>query len=297
VDEVLKFLPDGADGLPDSAFWTERGETVRMLDPSRFEPCRLVALRDKYRGESARLPEVPPELPHRLALMPDPERVRVALRDQLTAAASAVYPETELMVEDDAGPLEVEPGRYWSEITVTTGSGAPPWEPVPALVRVGGVLAADGWQVEGILQDGDRYESVSRRAGAEVVASMRDQDGILRLAGHTAPLPVPGAAATPGDAGPRWSAGNEVAEALLVAHDRGDGENVTGLLRVAALYLPVPEDLDGMGEDEEVPIATGAWAETSYHDLVALWPDPAWRLAVNPGTPVETHLAVEPGGV
>jgi hypothetical protein len=50
VDEVLKFLPAGADEVPDSAFWTERGRGVRAAGPDRFQRLRLGAIRDSYRA-------------------------------------------------------------------------------------------------------------------------------------------------------------------------------------------------------------------------------------------------------
>ncbi len=49
VDEILKFLPDGADEAPDSAFWSVRGRRVRAEEPGRFRRDRLVRMRDFYR--------------------------------------------------------------------------------------------------------------------------------------------------------------------------------------------------------------------------------------------------------
>jgi hypothetical protein len=34
--EALRFLPDGAAELPDSAFWTDRGRRLRRAEPARF---------------------------------------------------------------------------------------------------------------------------------------------------------------------------------------------------------------------------------------------------------------------
>jgi hypothetical protein len=39
--EVLRFLPAGADELPDTAFWTERGRAARRADPTRFTRAAL----------------------------------------------------------------------------------------------------------------------------------------------------------------------------------------------------------------------------------------------------------------
>ncbi len=49
LDEVLKFVPPGADAVPESAFWTERGRRVRAADPGRFGVTRVGAVRDAYR--------------------------------------------------------------------------------------------------------------------------------------------------------------------------------------------------------------------------------------------------------
>jgi hypothetical protein len=49
LEEVIKFLPDGADSVPDKAFWTERGRAVREREPGRFRRDRLAAVLDVYR--------------------------------------------------------------------------------------------------------------------------------------------------------------------------------------------------------------------------------------------------------
>ena len=50
LDEVVKFLPGGADEVPASAFWTERGRQVWQAEPGRFRRERLAAVRDRYRA-------------------------------------------------------------------------------------------------------------------------------------------------------------------------------------------------------------------------------------------------------
>ena len=50
LDEVLKFLPDGADEVPESAFWSVRGRAVRAAEPGRFRRARLEAARGVYRS-------------------------------------------------------------------------------------------------------------------------------------------------------------------------------------------------------------------------------------------------------
>jgi hypothetical protein len=56
VDEVLKFLPDGADEPAETAFWSERGQQVRAERPDDFHRDRLEARRDGYRAALAALP-------------------------------------------------------------------------------------------------------------------------------------------------------------------------------------------------------------------------------------------------
>jgi hypothetical protein len=49
VDEVLKFIPDGADAVPPSAFHGGRGRRRYRDAPARFSRSRLEATRDSYR--------------------------------------------------------------------------------------------------------------------------------------------------------------------------------------------------------------------------------------------------------
>jgi predicted nucleic acid-binding Zn-ribbon protein len=48
AEEVLKFIPPGADQVPDSAFWTAEGRAVRDREPGRFRAFRIRAVRDHY---------------------------------------------------------------------------------------------------------------------------------------------------------------------------------------------------------------------------------------------------------
>jgi hypothetical protein len=50
MDEVLKFLPVGADTVPDAALWSDRGRAVHAAEPGRFRRARLEAVRDTYRA-------------------------------------------------------------------------------------------------------------------------------------------------------------------------------------------------------------------------------------------------------
>ena len=49
MNEILKFLPEGADEVPESAFWSDRGRELRHVAPGRFQRRRLHAVRDTYR--------------------------------------------------------------------------------------------------------------------------------------------------------------------------------------------------------------------------------------------------------
>ncbi|MGA8112316.1 MAG: hypothetical protein WCA46_01500 [Actinocatenispora sp.] len=55
MTEVLKFVPDGADRVPDSAFWTTEGRQLHETSPGRFKRRRLLIVRDSYRDVLDRL--------------------------------------------------------------------------------------------------------------------------------------------------------------------------------------------------------------------------------------------------
>jgi hypothetical protein len=57
IDEALRFLPAGAETMPDSAFWSQRGARVRAAEPGRFRRVRLVAAAQAYRSMLAELEE------------------------------------------------------------------------------------------------------------------------------------------------------------------------------------------------------------------------------------------------
>ncbi|GAB2925988.1 hypothetical protein ACFMQL_32280 [Nonomuraea fastidiosa] len=54
VEEVVKFIPPGADEVPDDAFWSQRGREMRAAEPGRFQLDRLLIVRDSYRDLAAR---------------------------------------------------------------------------------------------------------------------------------------------------------------------------------------------------------------------------------------------------
>ncbi|MEJ3743606.1 hypothetical protein WEI85_09985 [Actinomycetes bacterium KLBMP 9797] len=51
MDEIIKFIPDGADGVPESAFWTARGRAEYDRNPASFTRARLEIWRDTFRDE------------------------------------------------------------------------------------------------------------------------------------------------------------------------------------------------------------------------------------------------------
>jgi hypothetical protein len=55
VDEVLKFIPSGADRVPEEAFTTDRGRAAYTKEPGRFRRPRLEAVRDTYRSIAAQV--------------------------------------------------------------------------------------------------------------------------------------------------------------------------------------------------------------------------------------------------
>lgn len=58
IDEVLKFVPPGADSVPASAFTSPDGRAVYDDEPRRFTRLRLAAVRDHYAERLAGFPRV-----------------------------------------------------------------------------------------------------------------------------------------------------------------------------------------------------------------------------------------------
>lgn len=50
IGEALKFLPDGADRLPDVAFWSELGQQVQREQPDRITRAQLTDDQQYYTG-------------------------------------------------------------------------------------------------------------------------------------------------------------------------------------------------------------------------------------------------------
>ncbi len=55
MDEAAKFVPPGADAVPETAVWSDRGREEYRREPFRFRRAAIDAVRDAYRGDLARL--------------------------------------------------------------------------------------------------------------------------------------------------------------------------------------------------------------------------------------------------
>lgn len=132
--------------------------------------------------------------------------------------------------------------------------------------------------------------------GADLPESPSIQDMLSGAA------PAPGLVATPGA-----SPADDIEPRLAEAKERGDHTTYFDLLPTADLVFPeVPGEPGpptiGLGTGTYVTVFTspGALARvsskptpfrrTSFADLSAGWPDPAWQLAINPGLASEIHL-------
>jgi hypothetical protein len=118
---------------------------------------------------------------------------------------------------------------------------------------------------------------------------------------------------TPGTAG--WEPANDVERALLALAADDDRRGYFQLLAVSDLYLPQvvggppgPQQFVTMHvlEQTVLPVftsvetltaqvngAANGYVVTNYPELRRKWPDPDWRLAINPGTPVDAYLSIE----
>jgi SseB protein N-terminal domain len=112
-----------------------------------------------------------------------------------------------------------------------------------------------------------------------------------------------------------WQPVNEVERAMMLAAGEDDRQAYFQLVAVADLFLP---QIAGDESTEQrfltvhafdqvfLPVFTSVQALaaqfagaingytiTNYAELRRKWPDPQWRLAINPGTPVDAYLAIE----
>jgi hypothetical protein len=116
---------------------------------------------------------------------------------------------------------------------------------------------------------------------------------------------------------PPWEAANDTERSLVGAVARGDRREYFQLVAVSELFMPVlAQDRDRSGPQRFVtaeilgarylPVFTSiptlarvmtgyadAYTVTSYAELRRKWPEPEWRLAVNPGTPIDAYVSVD----
>lgn len=86
VEEVLKFVPAGAERVPDDAFRTERGRAVRDAEPGRFRRTRLEAVLGAYRDLLAKWSQPARSAP------PAPSRAAPALPASASPVATHPLP-------------------------------------------------------------------------------------------------------------------------------------------------------------------------------------------------------------
>lgn len=112
-----------------------------------------------------------------------------------------------------------------------------------------------------------------------------------------------------------WEPANEVERAMVLAASSDDRQAYFQLVAVADLYLPQLREDPSPGqrfvtvhafEQVFLPVFTSVealaaqfghavdgYAVTNYAELRRKWPNPEWRLAVNPGTPVDAYLSID----
>jgi len=114
-----------------------------------------------------------------------------------------------------------------------------------------------------------------------------------------------------------WEPANDIEQAMFDAASENDRQGYFQLFAVADLFLPQMTG-DGTGpqrfvtfsmlDETFLPVFTSwqalatqfrgavdGYTITNYAELSRKWPDPEWRLAINPGTPLDAYLNV--GGV
>jgi hypothetical protein len=91
MDEVLKFVPPGADHVPVTAFRSERGQRLRDQEPGRFRRERLTIVRDSYRSQLPVQPILRVRDEHGPPPAPDWTTARAPLVTQANELLAAVY--------------------------------------------------------------------------------------------------------------------------------------------------------------------------------------------------------------
>jgi hypothetical protein len=113
-----------------------------------------------------------------------------------------------------------------------------------------------------------------------------------------------------------WEPANDTERALLKALTEDDRVEFFRILATSPLYLPQVSADDGADEQTFItgelfghtmlPVYTSiealiaavdgvadAYTTTNYAELRERWPHPEWRLAVNPGFPIDAYLAID----
>jgi hypothetical protein len=191
--EAMKFLPPGADRLPDSALFSEMGRQVAHDIPDGLTRRELAAHVDAAEAWLARL-RTP-------AAAPDPfddlRQAAAALRAEFLAVSVDVYPDARPVVERDTGPIgltSASGGRpEWHLATVVVSVAAPGtgWDAAAAVDRAGRALYLRGWTAREPRQVGDGWTVVAERGELTVRVSMRTDQGILRFLGETGQYQAP----------------------------------------------------------------------------------------------------------
>jgi hypothetical protein len=113
-----------------------------------------------------------------------------------------------------------------------------------------------------------------------------------------------------------WAPANETEQAMAEAVLSGQRRDYFQMLATAELYLPAFAERDERGpqrfltmellDQEYLPVFTSpealaaalgpraeAYTVTNYPELHRKWPSPQWRLAVNPGTPIDAYVTID----
>lgn len=111
-----------------------------------------------------------------------------------------------------------------------------------------------------------------------------------------------------------WQPANQVEEALMAAGLANDRQMFFQVVASADLYLPQMSGLSGpqrfltihslgqvflpvftstRGLAQLYGQAVDGYTVTNFAELSRKWPDPDWRLAINPGTPLDAYLSIE----
>jgi hypothetical protein len=104
VEEVVKFLPAGAERVPDEAF-TERGRALAGAEPGRFRRARLATTLQAWADILARYDGRPPD-----PTAPDPGPDPTAPSPEATELAAAVPAQVEQLL-DAIAKTDTEAGR------------------------------------------------------------------------------------------------------------------------------------------------------------------------------------------